>query len=74
MNKNTKQRSVSVELLVDNSKATKLQGDLNRKVGDVAYYKWRINIPPDFISELDWKKSENLTITMKGNKLIIEKS
>lgn len=70
--KYTNHKEFTVNLLTT-SRETKLQSDLNRKVNDVSYYKYRINIPPEFVNELGWKKSEDLRVTIKNHKLVIEK-
>lgn len=50
----------------------KLQEQIAKRVGDKEYKKYSLVIPPNHIQKLGWKKGQELTPTVEGNKLIIE--
>ncbi|MDH3764875.1 MAG: AbrB/MazE/SpoVT family DNA-binding domain-containing protein [Nitrosopumilus sp.] len=52
---------------------TKLQSTVNRTIEGVTYYKNRVNIPSEFLDELQWAKGDELQISVRNHKLIIEK-
>ena len=52
---------------------TKLQSTINRTIDGVTYYKNRVNIPSEFLDELQWVKSDELQISIRNHKLVIEK-
>ncbi|MDH5417380.1 MAG: AbrB/MazE/SpoVT family DNA-binding domain-containing protein [Nitrosopumilus sp.] len=52
---------------------TKLQSTINRTIDGVTYYKNRVNIPSDLLDELQWVKGDELQISIRNHKLIIEK-
>jgi len=52
---------------------TKLQSTINRTIEGVTYYKNRVNIPSEFLDELNWEKGDELHISIRNHKLVIEK-
>ncbi|HII14759.1 MAG TPA: AbrB/MazE/SpoVT family DNA-binding domain-containing protein [Nanoarchaeota archaeon] len=51
----------------------KLQKQLSRKYEGKDYAKYVIVIKPTYIEQLGWKKSDELKVEVKDNKLVIEK-
>ena len=51
----------------------KLTKSVNRKVGDVEYYKHIVTIPNKYLKELGWSDKTNLNMKVSGKKLVIEK-
>lgn len=47
----------------------KLRKRLNRKVGEIEYSKWEINIPSEKISEAGWKEGTDLDVVVKNGKM-----
>lgn len=52
----------------------KLQREVNRTVGEVTYYKWRVPVPAEMIERLGWKKGEELEAVVRGDSLIFRRS
>lgn len=49
----------------------KLRKRLNRKVGNIEYAKWEINIPSKKVNEAGWKAGIDLEIDIKNGKMIL---
>ena len=52
---------------------TKLQKQLSRRVGNKAYPKWVIAIPPKQIDALGWDEGQSLEGEIQNRTLIIKK-
>ena len=50
----------------------KIMKVIDKKVGDVVYYKYRINLPKDIVENNDLLNRE-LKVEFKNNKITIEK-
>jgi len=50
----------------------RLQKQLSRKVGNKEYPKWVLVIPPDKIEEAGLKEGQELQVSVKGKKIILE--
>lgn len=51
----------------------KLQRQLSRKVGNTEYAKWVAVIPPKVIEEAGLKEGQELGVSVKNGKIILEK-
>ena len=51
----------------------RLQKQLSRKVGNKAYPKWVITIPPKKIKALGWSEGEFLESEINGQELIVRR-
>jgi len=51
----------------------RLQKQLGRRVGNKEYAKWVLVIPPEKVEESGFKEGEELDVTIKDKKIIIEK-
>ncbi|MGQ0605950.1 MAG: AbrB/MazE/SpoVT family DNA-binding domain-containing protein [Candidatus Nitrosotenuis sp.] len=49
----------------------KLRKRLNRKVGNIEYSKWEINLPAEQIHEAGWKEGIDLEATVKDGKIVL---
>ena len=54
-------------------KHVKITKSVNRKVGDIEYYKHIVTIPNKHLKDLKWTDKTNLKMEVKGKKLVIEK-
>jgi len=52
----------------------KLQKEKSYKYKDHEIYRYRINIPPDVIDELEWDGGDELELKVKSKKLEVSKS
>ena len=49
----------------------KLRKRLNRKVGNIEYSKWEINIPSETITQAGWKEGTDLEAVVKDGKVVL---
>ena len=51
----------------------KITKSVNRKVGNIEYYKHIVTIPNKYLKELGWSDKTNLNMKVSGKKLVIER-
>lgn len=51
----------------------KIMKVVNKRVGDTTYYKYRINLPKQVVEDSKLKNKE-VSVKLKGKKIVIEKS
>ena len=54
-------------------KNVKITKSVNRRVGDMEYYKHIVTIPNKHLKELGWSEKTSLNMKVSGKKLVIEK-
>lgn len=50
----------------------RLQKQLSKRVGNIEYPKYVVNITPDKIKEVGWKAGQELEIIVKGKEIILK--
>jgi hypothetical protein len=51
----------------------KLQKRFLRKYKDKDYFKFMVNLPPEFVEEAELKEGDELKVRVAKNKIILEK-